>query len=213
MELPSFEQRLFYEKAVTQYQADLAGDARTQQYLLRRGFDQGVAATARLGVVVHPLQGHERLLGRLCIPYLTAAGPVNFSFRCLKDHDCKTVRCPKYLPMQSGVEKNMYNVQDTFKDHPFIVVTEGELDALTLSAAGIPAVGLPGVKSWKKHYPKVLEDFPVIYVIGDGDSAGSGLNDFLAREVHARQVLLPKGEDVNSYAVKQGQEAVRRLFD
>jgi DNA primase len=212
VQLPSPEQRIFYEQAVTRYQADLAGDARTQAYLLSRGFSQEVAATARLGVVAHPLRGHEQLRGRLCIPYLTAAGPVNFSFRCLKDHDCKTVRCPKYLPMQSGIEKNMYNVQDTFKTAPAICVTEGELDALTLSTAGFPAVGLPGVKSWKKHYSRVLEDFPVIYVVGDGDTAGSGLNDFLSREVQARQILLPKGMDVNDIWIKQGQEGISRLF-
>lgn len=211
MQTLSAEQRRFFEQAAAQYQADLAGDPAAQAYLTGRGIGPQAGATYRLGVVRSPLAGHEGLAGRLCIPYLTPAGPVNFSFRCLRSHDCKAEGCPKYLPIE-GMERNLYNVLDLKKDSPFICITEGELDALTLSMAGLPAVGIPGVKQWKKWWPRCLADFDTIYAFGDGDEAGGKLNSFLAREVRARSVSMPKGTDVNALYVQGGADALRRLL-
>jgi DNA primase len=208
----SAEQRRFFEQAATTYQNDLLGDTSAQAYLATRRISLADAGTFRLGVVRRPLPGHEALTGRLVIPYLTPAGVVNFSFRCLRKHDCKESRCPKYLPIE-GMERNLFNVLDLKKDSPFICVTEGELDALALSLAGLPAVGVPGVKNWKKHFSRCLEDFEVIYAIGDSDDAGTKFNSFLARETRARPIRMPPGEDCNSLFVKGGADALRRLLD
>lgn len=211
MQTLSAAQRRFFEQAATTYQADLAGDTSVLAYLASRGLSPDGLGTFRLGVVRSPLAGHEVFRGRLAIPYLTPAGVVNFSFRCLKRHDCKEAGCPKYLPPE-GMERNLYNVLDLKKDSPFICVTEGELDALTLSLAGLPAVGVPGVKNWKKHFSRCLEDFEVIYAFGDGDDAGSKFSNFLARETRARPIRMPPGEDCNSIFVKEGPVALQRLL-
>lgn len=212
MQTLSIELRRFFEQAVTQYQSDLAGPGGTnaREYLRTRGIGPETAARFRLGVATSPRVGHEGLRGRLVIPYLTPAGPVNFSFRCLRQHDCKDVGCPKYLPIE-GMERNLYNVLDLKVDSPFICVTEGELDALTLSMVGLPAVGIPGVKTWQKHFARCLEDFDRILVLGDGDKAGRGFGSFLAKEVRALPITLPVGEDVNSLYMKHGREALYAL--
>ncbi|TXS35084.1 hypothetical protein EAO77_37955 [Streptomyces sp. t39] len=150
--------------------------------------------------------------GRLCIPYITPSGVVNFSFRCLKRHVCSEDGCPKYLPIE-GVERNIYNVLDLKRDSPFICVVEGELDALTLSMCGMPAIGLPGVKQWKKHFSRCLEDFDVIYAFGDGDKAGRQFGSFLAKEARARPISMPQGMDVNALYLQGGADALRALID
>lgn len=205
-------QRAFFERSVSTYQNDLAGDTSAQAYLTSRGIGPEAASTYRLGVVRNPLAGHEGLSGRLVIPYLTPEGPVNFSFRCLKNHDCKASGCPKYLPIE-GMQRNLYNVLDLKKDSPFVCITEGELDALTLSMAGLPAVGIPGVKHWKKHWPRCFSDFDTIYAFGDGDDAGGKLNSFLAREVRARSVSMPKGKDCNDIYRERGAAGLRALIE
>lgn len=214
MQTLSIELRRFFEQAVTQYQSDLAGPGGTnaREYLRTRGIGPETAARFRLGVATSPRVGHEGLRGRLVIPYLTPAGPVNFSFRCLRQHDCKDVGCPKYLPIE-GMERNLYNVLDLKVDSPFICVTEGELDALTLSMVGLPAVGIPGVKTWQKHFARCLEDFDVIYAFGDGDEAGGKLNSFLSKEAKARPISMPKGMDVNALYLQGGSDALRALID
>lgn len=222
MQTPTTAQRVFFEQAVSTYQSDLVGATSAQAYLTGRGFDHRAAATFRLGVVDRPLVGHEQYRGRLAIPYLTPAGVVNIRFRCLKAHDCaktviyrdakgKEVYCRKYLSMD-GMESNLFNVLDLRKESPFIGVTEGELDAMTLSLAGIPAVGVPGVENWQSHFGRCLEDFDVIYSFADGDTAGRKFGRFLAKEAKARPVAMPKGKDVNKLYVEGGADALRRLL-
>lgn len=212
MELPSPELRIFFERAVAQYQSDLITDMYAQGYLARRGFTAADAATFRLGVVRHPIEGQERFTGRLSIPYLTRAGVVGLRFRCLREHICKTEGCPKYLPAVEGMESSMFNVNDTFREGDFIAVAEGELDAISCSIAGIPAVGIPGATQWKKHWRRILEDFPTVYAVGDGDEAGAKFNSMLMREVKAIPIKMRQGEDANSEYQRGGAEGLRALF-
>ena len=211
MRLPSSEQRLLLAQAASQYQVDLAADAATQAYLFSRGFTEQVAQGFGLGVVRNPIQGHEGYHGCLALPYITPAGPVNFRFRCLRQHSCKEEGCPKYLGL-AGQDTNLYNVLDLAKPGDTICVTEGELDALTLSMCGIPAVAVPGATNWHKHFPRCLDDFSKILVLGDGDTAGSGLNKKLINDVRAIPVRLPKGSDVNDYFRSHGAEGLRKLI-
>lgn len=212
MELPSPELRILFERAVAQYQSDLAVDTYAQAYLSRRGFNEAVASTFRLGVVRRPIEGQERFTGRLAIPYLTRAGAVNLRFRCLREHICKVEGCPKYLPAIEGMESSMFNVNDTFREGDVIACTEGELDAISCSISGIPAVGLPGATQWKKHWRRVLEDFPTVYTVGDGDEAGAKFNSMLMREAKAVPIKMRQGEDINSEFQRGGSQGVRALF-
>jgi DNA primase len=111
------------------------------------------------------------------------------------------------------MERNLYNVGDFKKQSPFICITEGELDALTLSMCGMPAIGIPGVKHWKKHWPRCFADFDVIYAFGDGDDAGRKFNSFLAKEIRAVPVRVPDGRDCNGLFRGSGAEALRALID
>ncbi|UQA91620.1 toprim domain-containing protein [Streptomyces halobius] len=211
MQTLSAEQRRFFEQAVSTYQSNLTSDTSVQAYLMGRGFGPAEAATFRLGVVRRHLVGHEGFAGRLAIPYLTPTGVVNIRFRCLRQHDCASEDCPKYLGMD-GAENRLYNVLDLKKPGRAICVAEGELDAATLSMAGLPAVGVPGVESWQDHWGRCLEDFDQIYTFADGDKAGRRFAKFLAKEVRARPVRIPAGEDCNSIYVKEGPNGLRKLI-
>lgn len=220
MHLPSDEQKQFFEQAASTYQRDLAADTSAQAYLMGRGIGQQAAATFRLGVLRNPVLGHEQFQGRLAIPYITPHGIVTFTFRCLQDHVCKDtvlyvnregkeVRCKKYRAPE-GMERTLYNVMDFKKPSDTIYVCEGEIDAMTLSMCGFPAVAMPGVSQWKKFFAGCFTDYTTIYAVADGDSAGYRLSTFLAVEIGARPVRPPKGEDVNSIYTKGGARAVQQ---
>ena len=212
MQTLSAEQRRFFEQAASTYQTDLSGDTAAREYLAKRGLSSALD-TFRLGVVRRPLPGHEGYAGRLAIPYLTPAGVVNIRFRCLRDHDHAAEHCPKYLSLPDA-GTNLFNVLDLKKDAPCAVVTEGELDAMSWSLAGIPAVGSPGVDAWQKYWGRTsLRDFDVVYGAGDGDKAGAKFNSLLAREIKARPLRFPPGEDSNSLYAKGGADALRCLIE
>ncbi len=188
-------------KAVVHYAKYIA---EAEGYLASRGITLADAHTAHLGLVVEPLPGHEQFVGRLAIPYITPTGVVDIRFRSINGEE------PKYMGM-SGSETRLYNVAAIGQATDFIAVCEGEIDAITLTQkCGIPAIGVPGANSWKRHYSKLLQDFERIYVFADGDQPGSDFGKKLAREVQGVIVInMPDGEDVNSIFNKQGTEFFR----
>jgi DNA primase len=199
--LLSSEQRNLLEQSTDLYNQSLW---RVEDYLVSRGLSLEFAAGERLGYVEDPLPGQEQFRGRLSIPYITRAGCVNLKFRSIEESDSG----PKYLNL-SGFETNLYHVESFFQAGEFICITEGEIDALSLVSIGIPAVGVPGVKAWKPFYRRCFEDYPVIFGFCDGDEPGRDFGQFLSREIKARPIHLPQGEDVNSLLISKGAEWLR----
>lgn len=187
-------------------------------YLVKRGLTEEIAEIARLGYVADPVAGHEALKGRLCIPYLTVAGVVQLKFRCIEDHNCKDVDHPKYL-YDEGQPPRLYNVLALLESNDVVVITEGEIDALSVHhLVGIPAVGAPGVSSWKPFWHRLFAGHPRIIVVADGDDPGvdfarslvdgNGRRDLPALE-GATLIRMPAGDDSNSFIVREGTNAFR----
>jgi DNA primase len=180
-------------------------------YLKRRGLTGTNAQSFRLGAVVEPIDpAHKRFQGRLVIPYVTPAGTVGIKYRCCEDHDCKEAGHGKYDQL-SGSRIGMFNVAALSRPEPYICVTEGELDCITAAQAGLPAVGIPGVSAWRPHFSRCLKGYDAVYVLADSDDAGQGIE--FARKVESEVrnvsiVSMPPNEDVNSFCVKEGAEAL-----
>ena len=198
-------QKELLEKATARYQENIY---QAEAYLKSRGIPIETARLARLGVVVEAEVGHEIYTGRLSIPYVTKTGVVDLRFRSLNP----AVE-PKYMGL-TGADTKMYNVLDIERAGDFIGICEGELDTLTLSSCvGIPCVGVPGANSWKKHYTRLLADFERVYVFADGDQPGKEFASSLARELPCTIVQFPDGEDVNSFYISNGAEAIRAKIE
>lgn len=205
----SDSQRRLLEQATARYEEnrELA-----LPYLRARGISPSTAERFRLGVVLVPLTGHEQFSGRLSIPSTGPRGVYSLRFRCIADHDCKQEQCPKYLGF-GDAQTRMFNIRDIHESNDEICVTEGEMDCVVVSQAGFYGVGIPGASNWKKHHPRMLTGFDRVYVLGDGDKAGS---DFAKRVVaslpNAVNVQLPQGMDVNDYYLAKGEDGLRELI-
>ena len=152
-------------------------------------------------MVDEPLPGHEPYKGRLAIPYITPSGVVDIRFRSMYGED------PKYLGLV-GSKTTMFNTQACFVADKYICVTEGEFDCIMMSVKTThPTVGIPGANNWKPHYNKILDDFDIVIVLADGDSAGLEFGKKISRELgNVNIISMPEGEDVNSMMIKQGSE-------
>jgi DNA primase len=182
--------------------------------LEERGISELVAAKFQLGTVIEPANGHEMHEGWLSIPYITALGHcVGFKFRRLNDGK------PKY-GSPTGQKAHLYNVSDVAVLSKHIVVCEGELDTVIVSGVlGIPAVGVPGVQSWKPHFSKLLSGYDSVYIVGDNDIKEDGSNpgmDFskkVSQEVlNGVIVHLPPSMDINDYYLAYGSDATKALL-
>lgn len=101
-----------------------------------------------------------------------------------------------------------------------LFITEGESDALALRehyagvtaespARGYDVLGLPGAATWRAEWRSIVEPWPLIYLLGDGDEAGRKTNERVKTDVPwARPVALPEGEDVRALLQREGSAAL-----
>ena len=194
----SNSQRQFLLQATQRYATKIN---LAEEYLASRQLSVGEASIFHLGVVDEPLPGHEPYKGRLAIPYITPSGVVDIRFRSMHSED------PKYMGLV-GAKTTMFNTQACFVADKYICVTEGEFDCIMMTVkTNHPTIGIPGANNWKPHYAKILDDFDVVIVLADGDSAGLEFGKKISRELgNVNIISMPDGEDVNSMMIKQGSE-------
>lgn len=179
--------------------------AQAADYLQARGITGTIAQAASLGYVGEPLPGHEQYAGRVVIPYLTPAGPVDIRFRAVTDVK------PKYLSMP-GSHPRLYNTTVLADDPAIVGVCEGEFDALIAThCVGLPTVALPGVTAWNgRRHPRILRGFKSVVVFVDGDEPGRELGNQVARDLpQARVIDLGDGMDVTDAYLAYGVEWIR----
>lgn len=198
----SKSQRELLERAVSQYEEHLD---EVLPYLESRGITEATARMFHLGFVKEPEVGHEPYLGKLSIPYITPAGPVDIRFRSLNSDSG-----PKYMS-RPGSTTHIYNITALNREAEFLTVCEGELDTVIATQAGFTAVGLPGANNWKPFYSRVLADWEKIVLLCDGDNAGREMAKHLSRELdNLVPVFMPEGQDVNDIYMSEGAEGLRK---
>jgi DNA primase len=175
-------------------------------YLEARGICAEAAQMFGLGFVVS-----GEFAGRLSIPYWTPAGAVAIKYRALDGGK------PKYLN-EHGTGTHLYNANALLWAGNRVVVTEGELDAVTVQyELDLPAVAYPGTETWLKnpHFRLCFEGIPEVLIIADGDDAGRKAAHRVAEDIgwQARVVPMPEGEDANSFICKEGADAFAKRLD
>lgn len=199
----SVDARRLLEQATQAYheQIDVAKD-----YLRQRGISRATAAMYKLGYVGAPMIGDEQYTGRIAIPYLTPAGPVDLRFRRVGDDDS-----PKYLS-RPGAHDTMFGVNAFQVDSDVIAVCEGEFDTMIVnSECGLPAVGLSGANKWKNWYSRAFADYRKVFVLTDGDQAGADMGKKIAQSIDVAVVVtMPDGMDVTDVYLSEGPDGIRR---
>lgn len=153
--------RTWLESAAKGYYSALR-DSPAQEYLQARGISGESAQRFRLGYsgAGEPI-GMEQFRNHLSIPYLADGHVVSIKFRNLGEG-------VKY-GQPTGQVARLFNVGALLRAGHYIMVTEGELDAISLEQVGVPAVGITGVTAWKSHHARLFEGFETVLVFKDDD--------------------------------------------
>jgi hypothetical protein len=165
----------------------------------------------QLGYVADPLPGHEQYRGSLAIPYVRWShehqwAVVSIRFRCIRDHEHRGHG--KYNTV-AGDRPRLYNTKALLEGGGRIAITEGEIDAISAEACGIPAVGVAGAQSWQPHFREPFVGYREVLVLADGDEAGLQFGNTVARELpNAKVIPCPPGQDVNSLFLAGGKQAL-----
>ena len=161
----------------------------------------------------------DRFRGRVMFPIHNVSGRViAFGARILKADKNQ----PKYLnspetPVyhKSQVLYGIFQAKQAIRQEDVCYLTEGYTDVISLHQAGIKNVVASSGTSLTTEQIRLISRFtPNVTILYDGDAAGikaalRGLDMVLEEGLNLRLLLLPDGEDPDSYVHKIGADAFR----
>lgn len=152
----------------------------------------------------------DRFRGRVIFPFFSASGKVvGFAGRLLKKND----KAGKYVnsPTSPLFEKHnelygLYQAKQAIAKQDCCYLVEGQMDVIQMVQSGIENVVASGGTSLTTPQVKLMHRYTEnITILYDGDKAGikaalRGIDMILEEGINVKVVLLPDGEDPDSYA-------------
>ena len=166
------------------------------------------------GVCLKDEKGHlfDRFRGRVIFPFFSVSGKVTgFAGRLIKQSDKagKYVNSPTSILYEKKHELyGFYQAKQAIKREDCCYLVEGQLDVIQLVQSGIESVVASGGTALTYPQIRLIHRFTEnVTILYDGDNAGikaalRGLDMMLEEGVNVRVVLLPEGEDPDSFARK-----------
>jgi DNA primase len=173
------------------------------------------------GLFVRKKEGglYDRFRDRIMFPIRDTQGrPIAFGGRSLHNVDPKYLNSPETTLFHKGNELyGLYESRLARNTIDNIWVVEGYLDVVALSQAGIGhVVATLGTAVTTSHLKRLLRFTSEMVFCFDGDKAGQqaawraleALLPLMQDEHQARFILLPEGEDPDSYVRRVGREGL-----
>lgn len=164
----------------------------------------------------------DRFRDRIMFPILDKrARPVGFGGRIFRsaDQGAKYLNSPDTPLFDKGRLLFNYHRALAHRDSSAdLIIVEGYLDVIGLFQAGFYNVAAPLGTGFTVEQLRLLEkDFHSVYLVFDGDSAGSqatfrAIERFVDSAVVVRSVCLPSGSDPFDFVRQQGKEAFLRAL-
>ena len=188
------------------------------EYAESKGYGKTVLEAAGLSIYKDGEQGIDRFRERVIFPISSFSGrTLGFGARILRS-DLKTA---KYL---NSPETEIYHkskiLYGVFQSKQAIIrqneclLVEGYTDVISLHQAGIEnVVASSGTALTSDQIRLIKRLTPNITLIYDGDKAGikasfRGIDLILEQELNVKVLLLPDGEDPDSFAMKHSSEEI-----
>jgi DNA primase len=190
----------------------------------KRGYSRDLLEKAGLILSKEGNKVFDRFRGRVMFPIHNVSGRViAFGARILKtDKNQPGGAPPKYLNSpettvyhKSQVLYGIFQAKQAIRQEDVCYLTEGYTDVISLHQAGIKNVVASSGTSLTTEQIRLIARFtPNVTILYDGDAAGikaalRGLDMVLEEGLNLRLLLLPNGEDPDSYVHKVGAEAFK----
>lgn len=188
---------------------------------IREGFDIDVLKSIGLVGTSQSGRDYDKFRGRVMFPIRNASGkPVAFGGRALKGEMAKYINSPEMLLYKKSNE--LYGIFEAKADiikQDRVFLMEGYLDVIGSWQAGLRnAVASSGTALTESQIALIHRFTDNVTLIYDGDNAGikaslRGIDMLLAQKLHVKVLLLPDGEDPDSFARKHTPEEFRDYIE
>ena len=166
---------------------------------------------------------YDRFRGRVMFPFLSVSGKVvGFSGRLLVKNDKvgKYVNSPTSLIYEKHNELfGLYQAKQAISKQNSCYLVEGQMDVIQLVQSGIENVVASGGTALTINQIRLLHRFTEnITLLYDGDKAGvkaalRGIDMMLEEGLNVRIILLPEGEDPDSFAKSHNASDLQAFLD
>lgn len=191
------------------------------QFAQRKGYEKELLEKA--GLIIHKEQKvYDRFRGRIIFPIHNVSGKViAFGARTLKAGNLqpKYINSPETAIYHKGsVLYGIFQAKQRIRQEDSCYLVEGYTDVISLHMAGIANVVASSGTALTEEQIRLISRFTQhITVVYDGDSAGisaslRSIDIVLAKGLNVKIVLLPEGEDPDSYAQKVGKNALQNYL-
>ena len=187
----------------------------------KRGFDLDVLR--ELGLLGMSQQGriYDRFKGRVIFPILNSSGkPIAFGGRDLKGGPAKYINSPESeLYHKSNELYGIYQARQMMVRENRCYLVEGYLDVIGMWQCGLQnAVASSGTALTDGQIALIHRFTPNVTLIYDGDAAGikaalRGIDMLLSHGLNVKVLLLPDGDDPDSFARKHTAEDFRDYIE
>lgn len=219
--LSYFKERGFREEAIKHFQLGYTSQQKNSFTLQATQDSHGVELLKKLGLTTQ--YGSDFYRERVMFPIRNLSGKIiGFGGRILK----KNAKAAKYI---NSPESEIYNKSKVLYGAYFAkgpirkldecILVEGYTDVISLHQAGIENVVASSGTSLTVGQIKLISRFTKnIKILYDGDNAGvkaalRGLDLVLEQDMNVKVVLLPDGEDPDSYLQSVGTEAFNKYIE
>lgn len=216
-------ERGFREETITKFQLGYNPNAKDilTQALLSNQFNKELLPKTGLVAVRNESELVDNYRGRIIFPIHNNSGKIiGFGARVIGKAD----KAPKYintpeneLYVKSKVLYGSYFARLAIDKADECLLVEGYTDVISLHQAGIENVVASGGTSLTVDQIRIIKKYTNnLTIIYDGDSAGikaalRGLDMALEEGLNVRLVLIPDGEDPDSYVNKVGTTAFKEF--
>jgi DNA primase len=213
-----FRERGFTDATIRKFELGYSPDEwnHFEQHALSHGFRKEILEKAGLVVTRSDGGSYDRFRGRVIFPVHNLSGKViAFGARLLPSKPDEKGKQPKYInsPETDIYQKGhalygLYQARHAIRKEDFCYVVEGYTDVLSLHQAGIENVVASSGTALTEEQIRLIRRFTRnITVLFDGDEAGvraslRGIDLILKNDLNVRIVMLPPGEDPDSFAQK-----------
>lgn len=225
--LSYFRRRGLRDDIIRRFQLGYAMDEREAfaQTALRKGFDRKYIEALGLCFPTNEGKLLDRYHGRVIFPIHSVSGRVvGFGGRFLGDEKAKNVGKYVNSPESEIYSKKrelygLYTAKQAIVKHDCCYLVEGYLDVISLYQSGIENVVASSGTSLTKEQVRLIHRFTNnVTVLYDGDAAGikaslRGIDMLLEEGLNIKVLLLPDGEDPDSFAQSHTTDELRAFIE
>lgn len=220
-----FAERGLREETIRKFQLGYSLEQRDALYqaATRAGYKQEYLEKVGLVIPPHANRGvTDRFRGRVIFPVHSLSGKVvAFGGRILKKEEktAKYVNSPESeIYHKSNELYGIFFAKQAIVRHDRVYLVEGYMDVIGMHQVGVENVVASSGTALTQGQIRLIHRFTDnITVLYDGDAAGikaalRGIDMLLEEGMHVKVVLLPEGEDPDSYA-RRGASAFRAYME